>query len=183
MFSAIFLDRDGVIIENRRDYVRRWDDVVFIPNVLPALKEISSFKSKIFIITNQSGIGRGLISAEIAEEINEQLKYTIEEAGGRIDGIYTCPHSPVEDCACRKPKPGLLLEAALAHSISLPQSLMIGDALSDILAGRAAGINNVALVLTGRGSQQIQLLQTETMDPFPIYKNLPEALSNLIRKF
>lgn len=153
MQPAIFLDRDGVIIENRDDYVRSWADVVFIPSALEALAALASTPYAVVIATNQAGIGRGFLTLADAEDINNRLKAEIVRAGGRVNGIYMCPHKPEDNCDCRKPRPGMLRRAAFDLSLDLSRSWMIGDALTDLQAGRAAGINSL-LVLTGRGLKQ-----------------------------
>ena len=180
MPSAIFLDRDGVIIENRPNYVRSWNDVHIFPQALDSLAKIRKTHHKIFIITNQSVIGRGLISQKIIEQINQQLLGEIRKKGGRIDGIYMCPHAPADNCPCRKPKPGLLFQAAHDFSIDLKNSLMIGDALTDLKAARAAGLTQVALLRTGLGAQQEQNPEISKMQPFPIFNTLAEALNRLV---
>jgi D-glycero-D-manno-heptose 1,7-bisphosphate phosphatase len=180
MDSALFLDRDGVIIENRSNYVRNWSDVAFYPRVLTSLKKIESSKYKIFIITNQSAVGRGIISQETAVGINNQLVNEIESAGGRIDGVYLCPHTPDDTCSCRKPQPGMILEAADAFSLDLSRSILIGDALSDIIAGQTAGVGINVLVNTGRGGAQSALPLASQIPPFLVYDSLVEALSDLI---
>lgn len=179
MQPALFLDRDGVIIENRQDYVRSWTDVTFYPQALGALAKIKSSQHKIFIITNQSVVGRGLISQDAAREINERLVKEIQFSGGRIDGVFMCPHAPQDNCNCRKPQPGLLLDAASMHSIDLQNSILIGDALSDILAGQQAGIPRNVLVLTGRGLDQSTLPLASQIPEFLTYENLFDALEDL----
>lgn len=179
MQPALFLDRDGVIIENRQDYVRSWTDVTFYPQALGALAKIKSSQHKIFIITNQSVVGRGLISQDAAREINERLVKEIQFSGGRIDGVFMCPHAPQDNCNCRKPQPGLLLDAASMHSIDLQNSILIGDALSDILAGQQAGIPRNVLVLTGRGLVQSTLPLASQIPEFLTYENLFDALEDL----
>ena len=94
MQPAIFLDRDGVIIENRPDYVQDWSQVKFIPGSLKALAYLNQLTIKIVLVTNQAGIGRKIISPEIAAGINQRIIRAIVNAGGRIDGIYVCPHTP-----------------------------------------------------------------------------------------
>jgi D-glycero-D-manno-heptose 1,7-bisphosphate phosphatase len=180
MFPGIFLDRDGVIIENRPDYVRTRDDVSIYPQALDALVSIRESPHKIVIVTNQSAIGRGLMSHEAAQAINSYLISIIEAAGGRIDGIFMCPHAPDQECYCRKPNPGLILEAAQSLSIDLQRSLMVGDALSDILAGHSAGIPQLILVRTGRGIDQLNLPQASELPPFLTFDTLSDALGRLI---
>lgn len=178
--AALFLDRDGVIIENRANYVRSWSDVSIFPQALTALSRLGNWPGKIIIVTNQSVVGRGLIPRQRADDINERLVAEITRAGGRIDAVYMCPHAPTDDCECRKPKPGLLTKAAEHFDIDMQVSIMIGDALTDIDAARAAGVNLAALVRTGRGREQMKLPPALEMRPFPIYDTLSDALLALI---
>jgi len=180
MQPAIFLDRDGVIIENRSAYVRSWEDVSFYPGALEALADLNTTPYKIVIVTNQSAVGRGIISLETALEINQRVVETIERNGGRVDGVFMCPHSPFDDCECRKPRPGLIHQAVEALSIDLSQSILVGDAQSDLLAGQSAGIEKVALVRTGRGKSQETLPKPEGLKPFLIFDSIAEALGSLI---
>ena len=106
MNPAVFLDRDGVIIQNCKNYVRDWKDVEFLPNALKALKQLSQTQYKIIIVTNQSAIGRGIITMVQAEAINQRIIEEITLAGGRVDGLFICPHAPEDHCFCRKPQPG-----------------------------------------------------------------------------
>lgn len=180
MNAAIFLDRDGVIIENRPDYVRSWNDVRIFPKAIQALLKIKSSEYKIVIITNQSAVGRGLISLKTAEQINSNLVDKIEKAGGRIDGVFLCPHAPQDNCHCRKPNPGLIQQAASSLNLDLQRSILIGDALSDISAGQTAGVGLNVLVRTGRGATQSALPQVSQLPPFSIYEDLADALEDLV---
>ena len=180
MHPAIFLDRDGVLVENRASYIKTWDEIRILPGVLPALSRLSSKPLKIIIVTNQSAVGRGIITQSTAERIIQQLLSEIQQAGGRIDGIYMCPHKPDDFCNCRKPQPGLILQAAREHEIDLSESILIGDALSDLEAGRNAGISHLVLVLTGRGSSQYLLPHAESLKPFSVFETLGEALTSII---
>ena len=175
--AALFLDRDGVIIDNRSRYVRCWDDVDIYPDVLERLAAISHLPVRVVIVTNQSVVGRRLISLEVAQEINERLVGVIQRAGGRIDGVYMCPHAPWHDCVCRKPQPGLLLQAAADFSLDLNRSLMIGDVLTDLQAAAAAGVPQRILVRTGRGQQQEQAAMKQMQFSFAIYDSLSQALA------
>lgn len=177
---ALFLDRDGVIIENRANYVRRWSDVSIFPQALTALARLHTWPGKIIIVTNQSVVGRGLIPRQRADDINERLIAEITRAGGRIDAVYMCPHAPADNCECRKPKPGLLTRATNRFHIDIRASIMIGDALTDIDAASAAGINIAALVRTGRGRQQAKLPQARNSRPFHVYDTLSDALMALL---
>ena len=108
----MFLDRDGVIIENRSDYVKSWEEVRFLPGVFEALRRLARSEYALAIVTNQSAVGRGIISLDEAMHINERVLAEIAAQGGRVDASYMCPHRPDEGCNCRKPAPGMLLQAA-----------------------------------------------------------------------
>lgn len=177
---AIFLDRDGVIIENRANYVRSWADVEFFPQSLAALARIREAPYKIILITNQSAVGRGIISYETAVTLNNRIIEVVQQANGRIDAAYICPAAPGENAPCRKPRPGMLLQAAQDHHIDLSQSVMIGDALTDIQAGKAAGVPKNILLLTGRGKAQLAQADTAVAPTFAVYNNLTEALAAVI---
>ena len=174
---AVFLDRDGVIIENRARYVRAWADVAFLPGALAALATLSRAPLAVVIVTNQSAIGQGLLSESEAEAINAGLLAAIRAAGGRVDAVYLCPHTDADGCDCRKPAPGLLRRAAAELDLDLPRSVLIGDALSDLAAGRAAGVGRVALVRTGRGAEQEHLAAGQPLD---VFDNLADALAALL---
>ena len=179
-YPAIFLDRDGVIIENRSAYVRSWADVEIFPQAIDALAALRDSPYRIVLVTNQSAVGRGIITRETAEDINDRLLTVIREAGGRVDAVYMCPHGPDDGCDCRKPLPGLLLRAAADLDIDLSRSLMIGDALSDVQAGQAAGVERATLLRTGRGRDQERLPITADLPPFPIFDSLADALNSLV---
>lgn len=181
MHPAIFLDRDGVIIENRENYVRSWDDVAFIPEAVSALSQIKASPFKIIFVTNQSVVGRGLISLETVETINRRIINELIASGCRVDGSYLCPHAPFENCPCRKPKPGLILQAASELSLDLSKSMVIGDAWSDLQAGASAGIPTLALLLTGRGQDQILLPQPPDFGKVNTFASLSDALRELVR--
>ncbi|HEX7555525.1 MAG TPA: D-glycero-beta-D-manno-heptose 1,7-bisphosphate 7-phosphatase [Leptolinea sp.] len=150
---AVFLDRDGVINENRHDYVKTWEEFVFLPGIMEPLGLLAHSDFLVIIVSNQSAIHRGLVSSAMVDEINHRMVNQVIKAGARIDGVYFCPHMPGEACDCRKPQPGLLLRAAEEMQIDLEQSYCVGDKLVDVAAGRAAGCRSM-LVLTGEGSKQ-----------------------------
>jgi D-glycero-D-manno-heptose 1,7-bisphosphate phosphatase len=168
------------MIENRANYVRSWSDVSIYPQALTALAKISHKPYKIIIVTNQSVVGRGFISLNDAQIINDRLVREIGRAGGRIDGVYMCPHTPETGCNCRKPKPGLLLRAARELSLDMSRSLIVGDALSDLIAGNAARVPRLALVRTGRGTTQARLPAAGSLHPLRVYDTLSNALADLL---
>lgn len=176
---AIFLDRDGVVNENREDYVRSWADVEVFSQALEALIAARSSEFSIVLVTNQSAAGRGYVTRETAEAINNRLLAYIRDAGGRVDAVYMCPHGPEDGCSCRKPLPGLLLQAAEDLDLDLGRSVMIGDALTDIQAGRAAGVGRTIMVRTGRGRRQEELLPAVEKGSFNVFDDLREAFNFL----
>lgn len=179
MLPAVFLDRDGVIIENKDTYVRSWDDVFIYPQALEALAKFRNIPFHFVIVTNQSVVGRGLISEQEADFINSRLVNVIENAGGRIDAVFMCPHNPADNCECRKPKPGLFYQAAQTLSLNLDKSIMIGDALTDIEAAKTAGVEQNVLVRTGRGEKQSILTKANSVGHFLTYDSLLDAFNNL----
>ena len=178
MRPAIFLDRDGVIIENRDDYVRHWDDVTFIPEATDALLRVAPLDFVIVMVTNQACVGKGIISLDAAQTINRRVIEHVRSLGGRIDAAYLCPHRPDERCQCRKPKPGMLLQAARDHGLSLANSIMIGDAITDMEAARAAGVS-ATMVRTGRGERELAAFNYTTW--FSVADDLGAALAQANR--
>jgi D-glycero-D-manno-heptose 1,7-bisphosphate phosphatase len=156
--AAIFLDRDGVIIEER-GYISKPEQLCLLPGAAEVTALLNRAGWPVVIVTNQSGIARGLLTPSALERIHDRLQHLLGCYGARVDGIYVCPHHPEaeidsyrQQCFCRKPQPGLLLQAAEELHIDLSQSWMIGDRVSDLQAGAAAGCRTV-LVRTGYGSQ------------------------------
>lgn len=181
MLRAVFLDRDGVLIENRSDYVREWSHVHILPRALDALSGFQRAGFKIIVVTNQSAVGRGLLTLQTAQEINDRLVKTLRESSGWVDGVYMCPHKPEDQCNCRKPKPGLLFQAAQELSIDLQASWMVGDAWSDLIAGQAAGVRGAIMVRTGRGSSQLLETQPKDLKPFLVSDDLFTAFQTVVQ--
>ena len=176
---AVFLDRDGVINENRSDHVKAWEEFVFLPGVLDALRLLARHDRPIIVVTNQAVINRGLVRRETVEQVHRRMCDEIAQGGGRIDAIYYCPHRPEEGCDCRKPRPGLLLQAAREMSLDLPGSYFIGDALSDVEAALAAGCRPI-LVLTGRGQDQRDVLEQRGQGHVTVVHNLSQAIACVV---
>src|SRR5450759_5777126 len=147
LVPAIFMDRDGVLIENQSDYVKTWSEVEVYSTALQALADISFSQYKIVVVTNQAAVAKGLTTLDEVNRIHRHLRSVVESAGGRIDAFYVCPHQPEDGCECRKPKPGMLFRASREMDIDLAQSIMIGDALSDLQAGKAAGVKTRILLM------------------------------------
>ena len=143
--KAIFLDRDGVINEERKDYVKNLDEFKIIDGSLQAIKLLKKDNFIVTIITNQSAINRGLLSIEKLNEIHDFLKSKLLEVDTVIDGIYFCPHTPDENCVCRKPKSGLLQQATSELDINIKESWMIGDSQTDAEAANKIGCKSILL--------------------------------------
>jgi D-glycero-D-manno-heptose 1,7-bisphosphate phosphatase len=161
---VVFLDRDGVINENRDDYVKSWNEFRFLPRALDALRMLTAAGCRIFVVTNQAGVHRGLLSRGTLDGIHRRLRAVAGAAGAQIEGVRYCPHRPDENCSCRKPNPGMLLDLARVHGVSLSQSFMVGDAASDVVAGQRAGCRTI-LVRTGRGVEQLAAMSRHSTGP------------------
>lgn len=156
---GLFLDRDGTI-NQEVDFLTKPEEVILIPRAADAIREANELGIKVCVITNQSGIARGLLTPEKLENVNSRLNELLAREGARIDGMYYCPHHPDygpplyrKVCTCRKPNTGLFIQAAREHSIQLDASYVIGDRCIDLQAGRNAGCGTV-LVLTGYGNRE-----------------------------
>ena len=161
MNRAVFVDRDGVIIEDG-DYVHRIEDLRLIPGAVEALKELAAAGFLIIIVTNQAGIARGYFTEEDYHVFSNHFISILEKGGVKICGVYYCPHHPTEgvgryrvDCLCRKPRTGMLQRAANEHGIAPEASWLIGDKTSDIKAGSDFGSKTI-LVRTGYGGKDGQ---------------------------
>lgn len=154
MIQGILLDRDGTINIERRDYVRSGRDLVLLPGALAALVRLASLDIPILVVTNQSCVGRGLVTQAELDAIHAELAATVRLGGGRIDGFYACTHHPDADCACRKPRPGLLQQAMADYSLRAADCVMVGDSLSDCGAAAAADCRCI-LVCTGLQGETI----------------------------
>lgn len=162
---AAFLDRDGVINIDSA-YLSRWEDFRFVPGSLEAMRRLQQAGYALVVVTNQSGIARGYYSEEDYQLLTRQMRAALRTKGVTLAGVYHCPHHPAGkvpelavDCGCRKPAPGMILQAARELQLDLAHSFLVGDKESDLQAARAAGVGRAYLVhsghpLTGEGQQQ-----------------------------
>ena len=171
---AVFLDRDGTIMRDV-DYCGDPGDVELLPDVAEALRQLKSRGYKLIVITNQSGIGRGLFSEQQYRLVEAELARQIGD--GLIDATYFCPHLPDDSCKCRKPSPEMVLNAARDHDLDLAQSFFVGDKPSDIECGRNAGVKTI-LVRTGYGRETDRKLADFVAQDLPAAAKLIVDVAN-----
>lgn len=152
----VILDRDGVINLDSPDYIKSPSEWHLIPSSLKAIAALNRIGVQVAIATNQSGIGRGLFDTTALTHIHEKMHTELAKAGGHIDAIFFCPHTPQDQCECRKPKPALLIQALDYFKIDVRQTRVpvIGDSLRDLMAAKSAGGDPI-LVLTGNGQKTL----------------------------
>jgi D-glycero-D-manno-heptose 1,7-bisphosphate phosphatase len=146
----VILDRDGVINRESPDFIRTPDEWLPLPGSLEAIAELSRAGFEVIVATNQSGVGRGLFTAATLDAIHRKMMDAVAAAGGRLAGIFVCPHAPAADCDCRKPRPGLLRQIEAAFGCSLAGQPIVGDSERDLLAAQAVGARPI-LVRSGNG--------------------------------
>jgi D-glycero-D-manno-heptose 1,7-bisphosphate phosphatase len=146
--KVVILDRDGTLVIDR-GYLSDPAGLEFEPGAVEGMKWLYSRGYRLVVITNQSGVGRGLFTIERVEAMNERLNVMVEEAGAKLEGIYYCPHAPDDGCACRKPALGLMTRAASELDFDPKSAIMIGDKESDIEFGRRAGATTILIAADG----------------------------------
>ena len=173
--SLVILDRDGVINHDSDDYIKSPDEWQPLPGSLEAIARLCRADYTVVVATNQAGVGRGLFSQEMLIRVHRKMASSIRDKGGRLDSVFFCPHSPAEQCGCRKPKPGMLLEISDRLGIGLSGVPVVGDSLRDLEAAEAAGAIPV-LVKTGRGRLTQEKLSkgelSHTLGQTPVYADL-----------
>ena len=184
MNRALFLDRDGVINEDQKDYVKSWEEFRYIKGVRKALKEIHQAGVPVVVITNQSIIGRGMVTEAELSVIHDRMLKGVKKAGGELLKVYYCPHHPDDHCSCRKPRIGMLKKATRDLNLDLKKCLFVGDALKDIQAGNRAGCRTV-LVQTGQGAESLKkILGGKTsIQPDWVCDSLPAATPLILDYF
>ncbi|MFU2074828.1 D-glycero-beta-D-manno-heptose 1,7-bisphosphate 7-phosphatase [Gallibacterium anatis] len=189
MKKAIFLDRDGTLNIDY-GYVHDIDHFHFIEGSIEALKALQEMGYALVLVTNQSGIARGYFTEEEFNQLTEWMDWSLEDRGVHLDGIYYCPHHPKgfgkykKECDCRKPKPGLLLEAMADLGIDPKKSIMIGDKLDDVIAGKQANVGTTVLVQTGKEvTEEIAIQADYVIDSIAYLPTLiKEKISKKIEK-
>lgn len=176
--KLVILDRDGVINHDSASYIKSPDEWKPIPGSLEAIALLNQAGYRVLIATNQSGVGRGLFEMSTLNAIHDKMHRALGVAGGRIDGIFYCPHTQEAGCSCRKPKPGLLEEIARRFGVSLEGVPVIGDALRDLQAAATVGAQPV-LVLTGKGKKTLK--DEGLPEGTSVHANLAEAVQHLLQ--
>jgi len=178
---AVFLDRDGVIVE-QKEYLNQAEDLILIPGAGEAIARLNTASIPVIVVTNQAGIAKGHLTLSDLEEIHARLRRELSACKAHLDAIYYCPHHPqatvteyLKDCPCRKPGTGMLARARDEHGIDPALSYLVGDSTSDILAGKRAGCRTI-LVATGFGGSD----ERYEVEPDLRVADLPEAVERIL---
>jgi D-glycero-D-manno-heptose 1,7-bisphosphate phosphatase len=173
----VILDRDGVINYDSVDYIKSPQEWRPIPGSLEAIARLHRADYKVVVATNQSGVGRGLLSMDTLAAIHAHMLKEVRRQGGEIDAIFFCPHTPEDGCDCRKPAPGLLKQIAKRLQINLTGVYVVGDAERDVLAARRV-LATPVLVRTGKGAQTLK--QSTVLDDVPVFDDLAAFVDALL---
>lgn len=180
---AVFLDRDGVINRDSPDYIKSWSEFEFLPGVLDALAKLSRRGYGIYVISNQSAVGRGLISQTMLEQIFSNMLRVIYSHGGRITDVFYCPHRPEEDCPCRKPMPGLVFEACRKYPVDLSKAVMVGDSAKDVACARNAGCRYAVRIAPETAGSSLSEENLPDTEPDFTAPDLSRAADWIIHRF
>lgn len=182
--KAVFLDRDGVI--NRKaqegDYITSWEDFQILPGVAEAISLLNQAGLTVIVVTNQRAIAKGLLTTAGLERMHERMSESFAQSGAVINGIQFCPHDYDPPCSCRKPAPGMLLDAAREHGIHLAASWMIGDSDIDIQAGKNAGCRTVRIHATAEELGVNETRSRESIRADLIASSLLDAVRQLLQR-
>jgi len=176
---VIFLDRDGVINRYPGDtkYVTSWKGFKFLPRAKEAIAALYKNKFKVFVISNQAGVGKGVYTQKKLDLITRNMFKEIRKSRGDIDGVYYCTHRPQDDCPCRKPKAGLLNIAKKKHRLDLKKAFFIGDTIRDVHTAKIAGCKSI-LVLSGK--EKLANQKNWEIQPDFIFKDLLSAVRFIV---
>jgi histidinol-phosphate phosphatase family protein len=175
---AVFLDRDGTVIFDK-NYLSSPKKVKLYSYAADSINRLHAAGFKVIIVTNQSGVARGMFTEQDLQKIHERFVVLLKKAGAEVDAIYYCPHVDEDSCNCRKPKIGMVLESTKKFNIALERSYTVGDSVRDYLLGYNSGGNGI-LVLTGHGKKQQEKIAQEKVKPMAICKTLKDAVDLII---
>lgn len=177
--KIILLDRDGVINHDSKDYIKSPDEWRPINGSLEAIAQLCQAGYRMFVVSNQSALGRGLITETILQAIHDKMRRALRALGGDIENIYYCPHHPDDGCDCRKPKIGMLKQIAQDTSCALQGVPFVGDSLTDIQAAQAMGCQPV-LVRTGKGEKTFAQLSLPS--DIPVFRDLADFAAHYLHE-
>ena len=175
----VILDRDGVINRDSDEYIKSPDEWVPIPGSLEAIARLCRADYKVVVVTNQSGVARGLFSVDTLNSIHVHMLERVRQKGGQLDAIFFCPHGPDDECLCRKPKPGMFLDLAERLKVNLAAVPAVGDSLRDLQAARAVNALPV-LVRTGKGDLALDCLRDSDLANTAVYEDLSTFVDSLL---
>jgi histidinol-phosphate phosphatase family protein len=177
--KVIFLDRDGVInrYPGHREYVKSWAEFRFLPGVKKALALLTGRGFKVFVISNQAGVGKGIYAKEALDELTQKMLQGLVKYGAKIHGVYYCTHTKEERCPCRKPKTGLIEIARRRHSLNIRGAYFVGDTIRDVHTARAAGLKSI-LVLSGK--EKFRNKKSWEVQPDFVFPDLWQAVKFLL---
>lgn len=182
--KIIFLDRDGVINKdpayiNKYSYVTKWGEFKFLPGAKRAIRKLTEAGYAIYVISNQAGIAKGYFTLTALKDITKKMLREIKKSGGKITGVFYCPHRNEDNCDCRKPKVGLFQKALKKGKINFKDAFFIGDKIMDVQAGRVIGCKTI-LVLCGKES--LKNRKNWQFKPDYVKRDLPDAVNWILRK-
>jgi D-glycero-D-manno-heptose 1,7-bisphosphate phosphatase len=179
---AAFLDRDGTICEEM-GYLNHISRLHIFPFAAQAIRRLNEAHMPVIVVTNQSGISRGIFPESLVAEVHRRITGELARSGARVDAYYFCSHTRADDCQCRKPLPGLLLQAAREHALDLTRSYVVGDRYADVELAHAAGGKGL-LVLTGYGRGEVELNSAGWLrQTDAVVEDLTEAVDFMLRSF
>lgn len=173
--KVVFLDRDGTIIEDK-NFLKTPDEIEFFPGSVQAIRILRNLGYKIVVLSNQSGIGRGILTEKMVKEVNDSLIRRLEEKDAPVDALYFCPHQRDDNCGCRKPKTGMIQKAAQELKLNLKNTVVIGDKLTDVKLGKNIRAKTI-LVQTGYGKKELDKLVDVNDKPDFVAENLLQAVN------
>jgi len=174
--KVVFLDRDGTINVDSANYIKSRSEFEFISGSIEAIRDLTVNGFTAIVITNQSALARGFVSPEELDAMHAVMCREVAAAGGKITDLFFCPHLPDEGCECRKPAPGLIVQANQRYNIDLADSIMVGDSAKDIACGRNAGCGRTVLVKSGVGPDVEKELIKKSISVDFVAQNLREAV-------
>jgi len=175
--KLVLLDRDGVINEESDGYIKSAEDWIPIEGSIDAIARLTQADYRVVVVTNQSGIARGLLTIEDLQSIHRKMHESVAASGGKIDAVFFCPHKPDDDCSCRKPRPGLLKSIEKRLDTILVGVPLVGDSLRDVQSAMVVGANPV-LVRTGHGAHTLE--QNLHLDKVQVFDDLASFVDDLL---